>query len=232
MISGQRRGSCTPGTYSVADHPATQNEPSAARRGRASRKPAAGIREKTWACHASSSASASAGLRTTSPATQDVPCPPLSRTGRDPAAPKETSTEDGGGNDIDTPNELGPHGVASARRHSPAARSPQGPQGLDGQPAADLPAALTTGSVLRAVGARSNLRYATLRAGGRTRRHARPRRRNTPDRGNTRGGRRQGDRVRRQDVRHSYATAGRNAKIDWEALSKRIGHADVAFTMK
>ena len=29
-----------------------------------------------------------------------------------------------------------------------------------------------------------------------------------------------------------YATAGRNAKIDWKALSKRIGHADVAFTMK
>ena len=34
------------------------------------------------------------------------------------------------------------------------------------------------------------------------------------------------------DVRHNYATAGRNAKIDWKALSKRIGHADVAFTMK
>ena len=26
--------------------------------------------------------------------------------------------------------------------------------------------------------------------------------------------------------------AGRDAKIDWKALSKRIGHADVAFTMK
>ncbi len=34
------------------------------------------------------------------------------------------------------------------------------------------------------------------------------------------------------DVRHSYATAGRDAKIDWKALSKRIEHADVAFTMK
>ncbi len=33
-------------------------------------------------------------------------------------------------------------------------------------------------------------------------------------------------------MRHSYATAGRNAKIGWKALSKRIGHADVAFTMK
>jgi integrase-like protein len=33
-------------------------------------------------------------------------------------------------------------------------------------------------------------------------------------------------------VRHSYATAGREAKIDWNALSARIGHADVAFTMK
>jgi integrase len=34
------------------------------------------------------------------------------------------------------------------------------------------------------------------------------------------------------DVRRSYATAGRDAKIDWKTLSKRIGHADVAFTMK
>jgi integrase len=34
------------------------------------------------------------------------------------------------------------------------------------------------------------------------------------------------------DVRHSYATLGRDAKIDWKALSKRIGHADVAFTMR
>jgi integrase len=34
------------------------------------------------------------------------------------------------------------------------------------------------------------------------------------------------------DVRHSYATLGRDAKIDWKTLSKRIGHADVAFTMK
>jgi integrase len=33
-------------------------------------------------------------------------------------------------------------------------------------------------------------------------------------------------------VRHSYATAGRDARIDWKALSQRIGHADVAFTMK
>ena len=34
------------------------------------------------------------------------------------------------------------------------------------------------------------------------------------------------------DVRHSYATAGRDTRIDWKALSQRIGHADVAFTMK
>jgi integrase len=34
------------------------------------------------------------------------------------------------------------------------------------------------------------------------------------------------------DVRHSYATAGRDAKIDWKALSARIGHSDVAFTMR
>jgi integrase len=34
------------------------------------------------------------------------------------------------------------------------------------------------------------------------------------------------------DVRHSYATAGRDAKIDWKALSQLIGHSDVAFTMK
>jgi hypothetical protein len=31
---------------------------------------------------------------------------------------------------------------------------------------------------------------------------------------------------------HSYATAGRDAKIDWKALSTRIGHSDVAFTMR
>jgi integrase len=34
------------------------------------------------------------------------------------------------------------------------------------------------------------------------------------------------------DVRHSYATVGRDAKIVWKALSKRIGHSDVALTMK
>ncbi len=38
--------------------------------------------------------------------------------------------------------------------------------------------------------------------------------------------------IRLHDVRHSYATAARDAKIDWKALSTRIGHADVAFTMK
>jgi integrase len=34
------------------------------------------------------------------------------------------------------------------------------------------------------------------------------------------------------DVRHGYASAGRDAKIDWKALSERIGHSDVAFTMR
>jgi hypothetical protein len=34
------------------------------------------------------------------------------------------------------------------------------------------------------------------------------------------------------DARHSYATPGPDAKIDWKALSQQIGHADVAFTMK
>jgi hypothetical protein len=29
-----------------------------------------------------------------------------------------------------------------------------------------------------------------------------------------------------------HVTVGRNAKIDWTALCQRIGHADVAFTMK
>jgi hypothetical protein len=33
-------------------------------------------------------------------------------------------------------------------------------------------------------------------------------------------------------VPHSYTTAGRDAKIDWKALSQRVGHADVAFAMK
>ena len=40
------------------------------------------------------------------------------------------------------------------------------------------------------------------------------------------------DASRRRSIIASYATAGRDAKIDWKALSKRIGHADVAFTMK
>jgi len=30
----------------------------------------------------------------------------------------------------------------------------------------------------------------------------------------------------------SAGDRGRDAKIDWKALSQRIGHADVAFTMK
>jgi integrase len=34
------------------------------------------------------------------------------------------------------------------------------------------------------------------------------------------------------DVRHSYASAARDARIDWKALSERIGHSDVAFTMR
>jgi len=39
-------------------------------------------------------------------------------------------------------------------------------------------------------------------------------------------------RINLHDVRHSYATAGRDARFDWKALSARIGHSDVAFTMK
>ena len=39
-------------------------------------------------------------------------------------------------------------------------------------------------------------------------------------------------RINLHDVRHSYATAGRDAKIDWKAFSVRIGHSDVAFTMR
>jgi len=34
------------------------------------------------------------------------------------------------------------------------------------------------------------------------------------------------------DVRHSYAIVGRDAKIDWKPLSTRIGHSDIAFTMR
>jgi integrase len=34
------------------------------------------------------------------------------------------------------------------------------------------------------------------------------------------------------DLRHSYASADRDAKTDWKALSERIGHSDVAFTMR
>jgi integrase len=38
-------------------------------------------------------------------------------------------------------------------------------------------------------------------------------------------------RIRLHDVRHSYATAGRKAKADPKALSQRLGHSTVAFTM-
>ncbi len=33
-------------------------------------------------------------------------------------------------------------------------------------------------------------------------------------------------------MRRSYLTAGRKARIDWKALSRRVGHSDVAFTMR
>lgn len=33
------------------------------------------------------------------------------------------------------------------------------------------------------------------------------------------------------DARHSYVTAGRKARIDWKALSVRVGHATAEFTM-
>lgn len=33
-------------------------------------------------------------------------------------------------------------------------------------------------------------------------------------------------------MRRSYLTAGRKARIDWKALSQRVGHSDVAFTMR
>jgi integrase len=39
-------------------------------------------------------------------------------------------------------------------------------------------------------------------------------------------------RIRLHDVRHSYATAGRLARVDTKALSQRVGHASVGFTME
>jgi integrase len=39
-------------------------------------------------------------------------------------------------------------------------------------------------------------------------------------------------RIRLHDVRHSYATAGRLARVDTKALSQRVGHASVSFTME
>jgi len=34
------------------------------------------------------------------------------------------------------------------------------------------------------------------------------------------------------DIRRSYLTADRKARIDWEGLSKRVGHPDVALAMR
>jgi hypothetical protein len=39
-------------------------------------------------------------------------------------------------------------------------------------------------------------------------------------------------RIRLHDVRHSYATAGRLARVDIKALSQRVGHTSVSFTME
>ena len=36
----------------------------------------------------------------------------------------------------------------------------------------------------------------------------------------------------RQRRRRRRLTAGRKARVDWKALSKRVGHSDVAFTMR
>jgi hypothetical protein len=36
--------------------------------------------------------------------------------------------------------------------------------------------------------------------------------------------------IKLHDVRHSYGTAGRDAEIDWKALSNRIGDPEAAFT--
>ena len=38
-------------------------------------------------------------------------------------------------------------------------------------------------------------------------------------------------RIRLHDVRHSYTTIGRRAKVDAKALSRRVGHSSVSFTM-
>lgn len=38
-------------------------------------------------------------------------------------------------------------------------------------------------------------------------------------------------RIRLHDVRHSYTTIGRRARVDAKALSRRVGHASVGFTM-
>jgi len=39
-------------------------------------------------------------------------------------------------------------------------------------------------------------------------------------------------RIRLHDVRHSYATAGRLARVDTKALSQRVGHTSVSLTME
>ena len=39
-------------------------------------------------------------------------------------------------------------------------------------------------------------------------------------------------RIQLHDVRHSYATAGRLARVDTKELSQRVGHSSVGFTME
>jgi len=38
--------------------------------------------------------------------------------------------------------------------------------------------------------------------------------------------------IKLHELRHTYATAGRRAKVDTKALSRRVGHASVSFTME
>ena len=100
MISGQRRASCVPVTYSVGAPPIDAQR--AVRSPLGPGQPETHRRNlgETWARHASSCRPASAGMTTTSPANQDMPCPPPSGTGRDPGTPKAASTA-GGGNSTD-----------------------------------------------------------------------------------------------------------------------------------
>ena len=93
----------------------------------------------------------------------------------------------------------GMHRVSRPEQPGSVRGSPERRQGLECDPAPQVPRQRSHGPLLRAVGSGSNLRHAPLRAGWCTSRPPRPGALNVVHRDDSRGGQRQGHRITRQD---------------------------------